>query len=356
MRAAEPLSLLGGAALCWLAVACQSPRPGPPRATDRYEGCEDPAGRAALAAARAAIARGAVGEALPDLRRAIEACPDNVRSHLLYLDTALEVGGAAQIEMEQFYAGRDDGVSPVWPYAQARLAADHETRQLRLQEAVRRDRTFYWGYLSLGRMWHSIGNTENAAARLRDALSARPDCPEARLALGQVLSELGRYEEAEVEYGNYVRARPTDREVLREYVRLLIYQLARLDQASPLVQRMVDQDPEDIEALMNLAAIHWKAGKPHDARDVYRQVLQIDPNSAAAVLNLANLYYEPLARDDKQAAWTRARRAYRYYLRLGRTDTVFDVWDQQFAVPDRLARIESELGPDEAAPPRLGEF
>ena len=71
-------------------------------------------------------------------------------------------------------------------------------RQRELRESVARDRSFYWGHLSLARLDRAGNRTATALESLGDALSARPGFAEARLELAELLVELGRYEEARV--------------------------------------------------------------------------------------------------------------------------------------------------------------
>ena len=155
----------GLVAIAWIGVVtagCSTlPKGLPPRATDRYEVCDESAGRAALDAARDAIARGSYDRAVPHLREALAACPDHVRTHLLYVDTAadadrllVEQGGEPRFvaEMRAYYEEHRDGQSPVWPYLQARLATHDYWRLELLDEAIERDPSFYWAYLSRGRI------------------------------------------------------------------------------------------------------------------------------------------------------------------------------------------------------------
>ncbi len=353
------LAALAALAIAVAGIACEAVPVGPPPAGDRWEVCAAPDAQAALDDASAAVAGGAYERALRLARAALDACPECMRAHLLYLDAAAAAGPAALDEARAFYAAEDDGSSPVWPYLRARFAENDESRLGWLEESLRRAPSFYWAYLSKGRMMRSLGRSQRAREALQHALSANPDFTEARVELAQLLAAMGHFEESEAEYANYVRARPTDREARREYVRLLVYELGRGDRALALVEELQREDPGDIDTLMNLAAIHWFGRRPEVARDLYREVLGLDPTAATAALNLGNLYFERLAAGSaaaKRDAWAKARKAYLYYLALGRTDSVHDLWDRDLAVPWRLRRIEAELGPDDGRPPSLDSF
>jgi tetratricopeptide (TPR) repeat protein len=354
-------------------VACEVPENRPPRATDLHERCDDADGKKALEAAREAIARGDHEAALPYLQQALAACPENVRTHLLYVETA-EHAAAESIaagtsratdtgplaEVRRFYAESDDGRSPVWPYMQARLASHDAAREELLHVALARDPSFYWAYLSWARILRFHRRIAKALDALDNALIAWPDFAEARLERAEVLVELGRYEEAKLEYANYVRQRPGDRAVLREYARLLIYELGETQPADRIVQKMLEDDPDDTDALMNLAALDWRGGRAELAAEHYHRVLELDPTQARAVLNLGNLYYQRAtsADDDAEARelWRRAREAYLYFLSMQRTDDRYDVWDYYLTVPLRLRQIETVLGARDGRPPSLADF
>lgn len=356
-------ALLGCLVVC---AACQSAAGWPDRAGDRYEWCDASDARDR---ARTAIARGDYAAALEPLRQVLVRCPEHVRTHLLYVETAETLQRLADeaaspaldllAEVRGFYEN-DDGVSPVWPYMRARLAEHDAHREDLLLEALRRDPSFYWAHLSQARIkrWHD--RPAKALEAIDKGLAARPDFAEARLERAEVLVELGRFDEAGLEYDNYLRRRPYDRSVTQAYARLLIYSLESSERADALVSKLLEDDPEDVDAIMDKAAVEWRAGRPSRAVELYRQVLELDPTQARAVLNLANLYYDVLWRQSgeasRQAAWDRARKAYLYYLRMNRRDDRYDFWDYHLSVPFRLHEIEQEFGAYEGPPPQIGDF
>lgn len=352
-----------GVVLAALAACGAVPGPGPSRAVG--DSCPDPSGRAAWDEARACLAAGRDAEAAQAARRVLERCPEHVRAHLAYQDVALRLGGDVERAMREFYESppialrRVAETSPIWPWARARLAPHEAGRQEFLEEALRRDPRFAWALLDRGRMMRRLGRPARALVSLRAAVGARPDLPEARLELAEVLVELGSYREADRHYTVYRRLRPTDRWAARDHARLLIYRLGDTRAARPVVERLLREDPEDPAAVMDLAAIHWREERFEEALAAYRSVLRRDPRAARAAMNIANLYYEPLARGGearRRAAWTKARRAYRYVRRLGVAADFYDAFDLLFTVPFRLERIEGLLGPDREPEPGPEDF
>ena len=96
-------------------------------ASDRYEACVDPAGEVALEQARQLVASDQHERAVQQLRLSLAACPDRVRTHLLYVEEVQRLAGTAAgetavAEMHDYYRVADDQRSPVWPYMRACLA------------------------------------------------------------------------------------------------------------------------------------------------------------------------------------------------------------------------------------------
>jgi Tfp pilus assembly protein PilF len=251
----------------------------------------------------------------------------------------------------------DRGDSPIVPYCRARLADDEHTRFALLEQAIDRDRSFYYGHLAKARLNRGLGYLDKAQASLASALAAKPESPECNLEMAEVLRELGQYAAAEPYYSNYLSARPDDRHVGKVFAQLLIYHLGRAAQARALLEPYLRKDPEDTAVLMDLAAVDWLVGDEGAAIARYHKVLELDRGIARAALNLANLYYESVAEAEpkrRDEAWARARKAFLYYRGLARTHDVHDMIDLHLAVPFRLHAIEAALGPDDGAPPQPG--
>src|SRR5262249_26366958 len=136
--------------------------------------------------------------------------------------------------------------------------------------------------------------------------------------------------------------------------------LGNAQPAEQIVQKMLEDDPDDMDALMNRAALDWRAGRADLAVAHYHRVLELDPTQARAVLDLGNLYFETAmaepSDDKKREPWSRARDAYLYFLGMRRTDDRYDVWDYYLTVPLRLRQIDSVLGPRAGLPPALDAF
>lgn len=280
-----------------------------------------------------------------------------MRTHLLYVEVveslaAGESADAARAEMHRYYLDVEHDESPVWLYLRARLAKYDADREDLLEQAIARDSSFHWAYLSLARLWRGHGRLSRAMREIDRALFARASFPEARLERAEVLVEVGRYIDAADDYANYLRLYPGDRSVSANYARLLVYQLGRTKTARAILERQLEDDPENAGALMDLAAVAWKEGEFAKSAAGYREVLRIEPGQELAVLNLGNLHYEALWRgsepksDRHRESWKSAQKAYLFYLGMAdhSAENKYDFFDNHLAVPHRLREISELIG------------
>lgn len=358
MRAPSSWFLMLACAACGVPSALPVPLPEgvltPAQDPTRFETCKDPAGQRSYDEALVRLQAGKDREALPLLRDVIDRCPDHVVAHRYYQEAALHLGGDAAAEMASYYRKLPDRAdSPVPSYAKAALLATDFERSQALSKLLSRFETFPWGHLSMARVQRRIGRLKEAAESYRRTLELHRGLLEAYLELAETLVELGQYQEAAAAYDNYLRAVPNDRATMQAYAQVLLYRLGNAEAARPWVQRLLQLDPSDAMARMDLAAVEWRSGKLDAALAGYVAVLgQEQVNSqvrARAALNIGNLHYESYGNGEAQrrAHWPKARKAYQVYLRLVRPEEGQDQFDRMLGVPYRLKEIAALLGPDD---------
>lgn len=350
-----PRTLAACAGLC----ACVGPgKPVLPAASNRYETCTEAAFEPARARALELLDARKEAAALPLLLVALAACPDHVPTHQLYQETADKLGGEAAAAMRAYYAALPDRpASPVVPWCRARLAEDDHSRLALLREALARDPSFYFAHLAMARIHRDLGRLDVAQQALEKALVARPRHLESNLEMAQVLIDLGRPGEAEPYFANYIAGRPDDRLANKAYAQLMLYRLHRVRQVAPLLERLHEENREDPDVIMDLAAVAWHQDRFDESITLYHEVLRLDPTAVRAALNLGNLYYERglvAAGDVRATAWRKARKAYQFYLAANRSAGLHDTLDAMFAVPYRIDAIAGAAGPDDGAAPVPG--
>jgi tetratricopeptide (TPR) repeat protein len=339
-----------GLLLAVTVAGCQS---GPVRADDAidprvYAACQDPQAEAAWQRAQAALARGDDAGALADLRSCAERCPQLVRAHLAYQDAARRLGGDDERAMQAFYLAESDVAPHVRDYLRARLADTSYAQSNALQAVLRRDPSFAWAHLSLARINRRQGRLLQAVDMFAAAIVNDPTLYEARLERAQVLAELGREEEAAVDYRGYLRGRPDDEAAMRAFVTLLLYRLERTDEAMALLDRLEALHPGSPALRMDRAAALWRAQQPRQAVEAYLAVLAEEPGRGRAALNIGYVYYEVVPRNEaeRRRFWPCARAAFRMYLELAQPTDGHEQFERTLAVPYRLEVIAELLGPE----------
>ena len=315
-----------------------------------FSECRDEQGSVSWREAQALLRDGKDAEALPLLLTTLTRCPDLVRAHIAYQDAAKRLGGKQAQAMVDFYVKMPERpaslVSPVPAYMRARLAETAYAQSNALDQILGEFESFGWGFLSRGRINRGQGRLSEALSNLDAAIINDSSLVEARLERAQVLVELGRAEEAAVEFRFYLQERPSDLEAVREYITLLLYRLPRIDEALFYLDRLEQQGDSSPSLRMDRAAALWRAKRPQAAVEVYLEILANEPAMARAALNIGSLYYEIVPQNDADQLryWPKARAAFELFLQGSEPNDGYEQFERTWAVPYRLRRIGELLG------------
>jgi tetratricopeptide (TPR) repeat protein len=349
----------------------------------QYTTCSSDAGRVAWREAQEHLANNRDREALPLLLSVLKKCPDLVRAHLAYQGLAERLGGADKQAMVDRYTRAPDSPgpgsqapgsqapgsqapgsqapggavttgSPVAAYMRARLAETAYAQAVALDEILKAHPKFAWGYLSRGRVNRGQGRLSEALLNFDRAISNDPELLEARLERAQVLAELGRDEEAAVVFKLYCDKEPADFAATHEYIRLLLYRLARVDEALVYITRLEQAGEKSLALRMDRAAALWRADRAQSAVEIYLEILAADPTMTRAALNIGLLYYEivPKNESDKARYWPLAWIAFEMFLQGPPPSDGHEQFERTWAVPYRMRLIGEFL----KTPPRSGSL
>ncbi len=132
---------------------------------------------------------------------------------------------------------------------------EYEAGANSLRRAIERDPSDVL-YLALGEIYAEADQYSQAVSALETAIAMSTDrvlTEQARVALGNVLTEAKRYEEAEAVY-----------------------------------RAILEENPESADAHYELGTIYETRGNPEQARYEWREAFRIDPNHAEAIRKLQN--------------------------------------------------------------------
>jgi hypothetical protein len=133
-----------------------------------------------------------------------------------------------------------------------------------------------------------------AGSRLRDALAADPDLTDAMVELGHVLYMQRRLSESVTAFQMAAKRLPDSREV-REGLAMALIGERRFGEAVRQLGYIVQADPKDVAAWLNLGDIAIYQGDEILARQHYEKAMTLDP-SATDVIEQAKLRLTDLQR------------------------------------------------------------
>ncbi|MDA0947437.1 MAG: tetratricopeptide repeat protein [Planctomycetota bacterium] len=162
------------------------------------------------------------------------------------------------------------------------------------------------GPLGLGQVELEAGNAEVALEHLESARALGRGAPFIDFVLGQCLAELGRTDEAVVLLDRGADSnRPQIATALEdEKARYSVSRADRISRAGRLheagrsaearliLERLREQDPDDVPVLNNLAAAQMKLGRQDEAIATLEHVLELEPDQYAAWFNLASIHFD----------------------------------------------------------------
>jgi tetratricopeptide (TPR) repeat protein len=173
----------------------------------------------------------------------------------------------------------------------AALAARGERDRARslLEEVVAEDPGLADAHGTLAVIALRDGRAEEALAHAKRGVEKRPGDPLLEVHVAEALAALGRREEAIEEYRRIERAYPIAPVLLgwADQERAL----GRPDQAEALYARLVELEPNQTDALYNLATLRMHGGRQAEALRLFDRLLILDPENAAAHNNRGNVLF-----------------------------------------------------------------
>ena len=186
------------------------------------------------------------------------------------------------------------------------LTAQHAkifvTEQALWEDTLAKNPGAWIAHANLGWILASQGKYDAAISHLEASLHSNPNNSQARCNLGRVLSLQGKFSAAEPEFQAALKLKPKDASIRRSYGSALA-EAGRKEDAVKELRVAIRLQP-DVETHLELAKLLQEMGQSAEAAAEYRQVLARQPESVAALSNLAWLLAtcsEPSARDGAEA-------------------------------------------------------
>ena len=252
---------------------------------------------------------GQLDEGIGHLRTALEHAPQDigVRSNLA---TALLSTGATEevAALCSVQSAEADPSMRLWrsrAYALQQLGQLREAEQAyaRIVAAVPGD---FESWNNLGNVRSALGETEGAIQALQRASALRPNLIEVGLILGAALGAASRPDEAIAALRQCVRIGPTDARTHHALGHWLSF-FDRDDEARDALVRAAELSPKDPELWLAVGVAQMKLIEPAKAEAALRRVIGLQPDHAAAHLQLGLLLEGNNRIDDLAALLSHAR-------------------------------------------------
>ena len=156
-----------------------------------------------------------------------------------------------------------------------------EDAEAAYRTAIRIDPFFLPARFNLATLLNRQGRNAEAETVLRAGIDRVPEDGELRYSLGLLLAEEQRLEEAAESLGRAAALIP-DRVRVAYNHGLALETLGRLDEAETAFLEANRRDERDPDVLLGLARILLRQGELERAQDYARQLIAVDPGSAAA--------------------------------------------------------------------------
>ena len=210
--------------------------------------------------------QGNVDKAIADFQRALA----QDESH------APALAGLARAYQLDFYGGSQDPQR-----LEQALAAAHQ--------AVGLDDHLALARVSLGLVYFEMGRFEDARQELENALSIEPLNADALYGLGRIAESLEQYLEAEVYYQRSIDARPGNW-VPHARLGSLYFRTGRYSEAEAAFLTHLELTPDSAVALRNLGATYYRNGQLAKAATQFQLSLQVQPDPSTYA-NLGTIYF-----------------------------------------------------------------
>lgn len=171
--------------------------------------------------------------------------------------------------------------------AESIMARRRMRRIRRLREDLREDPRQHDIHLELARLLREDEDYHRAEFHYRYYLQGHPTDFEVRAEYAEMLSWLPRYRQRAIEEFRRIAERdPYDFDLRRRRTRVLTWEREHWREAEDELEDVLIFDPEDLEMKAAMADLYRYQGRYPEARELYREIEQLDPENERALTGL----------------------------------------------------------------------
>ena len=234
------------------------------------------------------VKAGSLGQALINLRRALEADPDLVLSRFQLGEVLREQGKPEEAAEQYRHALRLDPNHAEAHNALGLILKEGQQTEPALEHfrrALRSDPLSYDAHANSGTIHLQQGKAEEATREFYRALQIEPNNPGVYRSLGVAQARLGRHWQAVSDFQQAISLKPDNAEA-HYNLGLSQSELGRQGEAIEAFQEAIGLRPDYAEAHSSLGVVYGQAGRPPEAVEAFRQAVRINPEFGEAYSNL----------------------------------------------------------------------
>ena len=218
-------------------------------------------------------------------------------------DAAVQAGGRELDDKIALYETKTDlQETPVNRYLAGRingLAGRIDAARVHFERCIVLDKFFYWGYHGLGTYFAMRKMPEPAAKQYGLALELNPEFHRAARGLAMCQMQMGRYDEAESSFRRILTKTPDDIETRKALAKMFIRANRYVDAINEF--NVVKQRGGD-KVDSWLAHCYVRTDQLDEAVAIYKAILERDPKDWAAAVELGKIY-QRTGKNHEAAAW-----------------------------------------------------
>lgn len=184
-----------------------------------------------------------------------------------------------------------DPTSAAARYEIARIYADDRNFPAALsyaQEAHNLESENIWYAQFLGQLYSEMGKMDESIAIFREIVNKYPHEYGYYFNLGSLLSVQGKYDEA-LQLYNDLEERAGPSEELSLQRQMIYIDKGDFDSALREIEKLIATNPEELRLYGMKAEIFQQIGREDDARSIYKEMLEMEPDNGLVLLSLHEL-------------------------------------------------------------------
>lgn len=143
----------------------------------------------------------------------------------------------------------------------------------------------------LGKVHLDQGELKSAESDFRNSLKRQPYLSQSVHALGLILEEQEKYESALSVYKHHLKKKKSDSAILARLVHILFLK-EKFDEVIPHAEKLSDLEPDNLNLKVKLGILYTDARRFHDAVSVFKDLLNLAPESDKILYYLGAIHQE----------------------------------------------------------------